>query len=88
MKLVVNRPHRDRIGKRPSAPGKTKNWSTIMERAVEGMRIIRTRNEPKPSQGEVPGGRKTALGAQLGIIPGHPLRCYMTRSGISVPNFS
>ena len=33
---------------------------------------IRTQNEPKPSQGEVPGGRKTTLEAQLGI-PNHPL---------------
>ena len=42
---------------------------------VWGVRTrIRTQNEPNPSQGEVPGGRKTTLEAQLGI-PNHPLRC-------------
>ena len=42
---------------------------------VWGVRTrTRTQNEPKPSQGEVPGGRKTTLEAQLGIL-NHPLRC-------------
>ena len=63
-------------------------WGPWGAHQVWGVRTrIRTRNEPKSSQGEVPGGRKTKLGAKLGI-PDHPLRCYMARNGVSVPNFS